>query len=198
MRRHLTLPFALLLATLSAAEPSRQWTDTKGRTMTGTLVDKSETHAEVLLKNGKRANIKLADLSQADREYVAAADVMPEPDMEARTVKLDSNEANTKYDARCVEVTLSKMRERPHSLTIHWLGPKGNTVAVYASETKEVNDDGTVQFKITYKGSKRGVGPDYKGFVVGLLEDGETGPRWVQKSASQKPFERFLDEVDED
>jgi hypothetical protein len=34
--------------------------------------------------------------------------------------------------------------------------------------------------------------------VVGLGQDGEFGRQWVSKAASQKPFERFLEEKQEE
>ena len=135
-----TIYFILLTTSffLQAGEEIRVWTDNKGREIKATLMDKSETHADVLLKTGKRAKLKLSDLSQEDQEYVASADVLPSPEMTARTVKVDSNEARTKYDRRDVEVVLSDTRDRSYELTIHWLGPKGNSVAIYKTETRPI------------------------------------------------------------
>ena len=188
-------PTLLLLALASfafSAEPSREWTDTKGRKLTGSLVDKSDTEAEVSLKTGKRVKLKLADLSEADREYVAAADVLPDAEMVARTVKVDSNEAGTKNDKRAVEVIVSKVRGREYSLEIVWLGPNGNTVGVYKRASKDITEDGKILFEVEYKGGAQG--GDYKGYAVALREDGEFGERIIAKASSQKPFERFLEE----
>lgn len=188
------IPLLLALAfTASAAETSRVWTDVKGRKVTGKLVGKDDKSAEILLPSGKRAKIPLENLSEADRKHVAAADVHPDPEITAKTLSLDGNGAGTKFDKRAVEVTLSKIHGRKYSVTIHWLGPVDNTVGIYKSETKEVSADGKLKFEVTYDYRTK-AGTDYKGFVVGLGEDGDFGRQWVAKAASQKPFERFLEE----
>ena len=186
------LPLLLLTLAATAAEPSRTWTDTKGRTVEGTLLEKTETTASLLLKNGNRTVMKLADLSPADREYVEKAQVFPNVEMVAKTVSVDSNEARTKSDARTVEVTVTKMHGRSYEATIHWLGPAGNKAGIYKSETRKVPDDGKLVFAIAYKTTRKGVRPDYRGYVVGLRETGNAV--WAAKSASQKPFEKFLDQ----
>lgn len=76
-------PLAILLfsAALSlAAESSRTWTDTKGRTIQGTLRAKTDTVATILTPNGKKSDLKLESLSVADQEYVHKADLTPEVD----------------------------------------------------------------------------------------------------------------------
>jgi hypothetical protein len=192
------LPLMLGLALVSsAAESSRDWTDTKGRKITGKLVGKDEKSAEILLASGKRAKIPLANLSEADQKHVAAADVHPDPQIVAKTLSLDGNGARTKYDKRAVEVTLTKIHGRKYFVTMHWLGPVGNGVGIYKSETKEVSEDGKLKFEVTYDYTTK-AGTDYKGYVVGLGQDGEFGRQWVSKAASQKPFERFLEEKQEE
>lgn len=181
----------------SAAESSRDWTDIKGRKITGKLVGKDGKSADILLGSGKRAKIPLTNLSEADRKYVEAADVHPDPQIAAKTLSLDGNGAGTKFDKRAVEVTLSKIHGRKYFVTIHWLGPVENGVGIYKSETKEVSEDGKLKFEVTYD-YRTNAGTDYKGFVVGLGQDGSFGRQWVGKSASQKPFERFLEEKTEE
>jgi hypothetical protein len=182
---------SLVLAS-PAAESARDWTDLKGRKVTGKLVGKDEKSAEILLKSGKRAKVALETLSEEDLKYIAAADVHPDPVITARTLAVESNEARTKMDKRAVEVTLEKVHGRKYFVTIHWLGPVKTTVGIYKSETKEVSADGKLMFEVTYD-HRTTAGTDYKGFVVGLGEDGEFGRQWISKSASQKPFERFLE-----
>lgn len=192
------LPLFLGLAmSANAAEASRDWTDVKGRKITGKLVGKDDKSADILLKSGKRAKVPLASLSEADQKYIEAADVHPDPQITAKTLSVESNEANTKLDKRAVEVTLSKIHGRKYSVTIHWLGPVKNGVGIYKSETKEVSEDGKLKFEVTYD-YRTTAGTDYKGYAVGLGEDGEFGRQWVGKAASQKPFERFLEEKKEE
>lgn len=185
--------FLALALPVFAAEQSRTWTDTKGRKMEGILKDKNDKEAVLVLKTGKRVTLKLADLSADDQKYVEAASVLPDPELTTKTVKIDSNEKGTKADARGVEITLKKMRDRKYTVIFQWLGPKGSTVGIYKSERRELSEDGSTIFKCTYKSeNKDGVGADYKGYVVGIKDaDGN----WVAKDASQKPFERFLDEA---
>lgn len=184
------LPLLLLalLSTANAAEPSRTWTDSKGRTMEGVLKSKTETSASILLKSGKRADVKIADLSQADQDYIAKAEVFPQVELKAQTVKVDSNEANTKIDRRAVEVTLSEVHGRKFELAIIWLGPDGNTVGMHKAQRESITQDGKTTFKVEYK--RGGTGSDYKGYTVALF-DGDT---IAAISSSQEPFKRFWEE----
>ena len=75
------LAILILSASIAlAAESSRKWTDTKGRSIEGVLTAKTETVATVLLANGKKAELKLVTLSEPDQEYVHKADLTPEVD----------------------------------------------------------------------------------------------------------------------
>jgi hypothetical protein len=185
------LIFVLALGFASAAEKPREWTDSKGRKVTATLMDKSDTEADVLLKSGKRVKLKLSDLSEADQKYVTASDVLPVPDMDVRTIKVDSNEANTQYDKRSIQVTLDRVRGRSYTLRVVWLGPNGNTVGIFKEETVSADKDGKLVFTAEYKGGKSG--SEYKGYAVALVEKSEFGDTIVARGASQKPFERFLE-----
>ncbi len=193
-----TLPLVLasLVVCLSAAEESRTWTNDKGQKIVGTLMAKDDTTADIMLKTGKRTPVKIATLVKADQDYIAKAEVHPDPLMMARTVAHDNDTAKTKDDARSVEVDLSRIHGRKYEVTIHWLGPMGNKVGIYKSETRKVDADGKFTLSVVYDGrkSRKGIGHEYKGYVVGLWGDAGFADGWVSKSASQKPFERFLDE----
>ena len=185
-------PLILLLAIASAAlaeEKPRVWTNTEGKTITGTLKAKDAVNAEVMLANTSRVKLPLVKLSKADQDYVAAADVHPDVAMTAKTVSVQSNEKSSQNDKRAVEVTVTNSDGRPYSVVIKWLGPDGSSVGVYKSETKQVSADGAITFNVEYKHDKKS-GDDYKGYAVALMLDGKP----VLKRASQTVFERFLPE----
>ena len=183
-----TVALLLALAGMSfAEETSRTWTNSEGKTVTGILKSKSSTTAEVLLSGGKSATLEIAKLSKADQDYIAAAQVFPQLKMVARTAKAKSNEAGSQMDNRAVEVELSNVSGRNLMITLKWLGPEGSTVGVYKTQTKYSSVDGIVSFDVVYRGS--GVGSDYKGYAVVVEYAGQI----LAKSASQKPFERFLE-----
>ncbi|MCB1130655.1 MAG: clan AA aspartic protease [Verrucomicrobiae bacterium] len=54
------------------AEPSeyRDFKNSAGTVIQAVLIDKTDTEAQLLLRNGKKANVKLSDLSEDDQEYV--------------------------------------------------------------------------------------------------------------------------------
>ncbi|MCW1887723.1 hypothetical protein OKA04_23500 [Luteolibacter flavescens] len=185
------LALSLLLSVAAgAAESPRTWTDAKGRKIEGTLVEKTDKTAVVLLKNAKRVTLKVAELSEADQEYITKAEVWPEPEMLARTVSLSSNEKKkSDYDIRKVQATLSKVHARDFEVTVFWLAPKSGKIAVYAKETKKLSADGSVDFEMEFKEWKLKEKPEYKGYVIGMRPAGTT--IWTAVSASQKPFERF-------
>lgn len=192
----LILPLALSVAI--AAEPVRTWTDTQGRTLEGTLKGKTETSAEILLKNGNRVTLPLSKLSEADQEYVEAADVYPDPILSAATASVKSNAGNTKKDARAVKVKVQRVNGRDYKIVAIWLGDGGNKgkMGVYRIEEFSVSEDTEKLVDTEYVAQTSVANSfNYRGYAIGLLdESGEFGPRWVAKNASQKPFERFLDD----
>ena len=71
----------LLLAALSIAsakQESRQWTDTQGRSIYGTLTAKTDKSATILLANGKKVEIPLEKLDPPANLYIKEADLTPE------------------------------------------------------------------------------------------------------------------------
>jgi hypothetical protein len=182
-----------LLAPLRAAEESRTWTDATGRKIAGTLKSKDDRSADILLANGKRAKIPLKQLSDEDRDYVAAADVHPDVVMLATTRKVDSNEAKSKWDARSIDVTLSKVHGRDYTVEVLWLGDGGdkNAYGIHKRQMTETQADGPLRFEVVYNGGR--FGSNHRGWVAYIKDaDGII----VAKQASQKPFERFIEGAD--
>lgn len=74
MIRLATSLFAVLLVSglpLSAEESLRDWTNTEGRTISAELIALEGDTATLRLSNGRRYDVPLATLSEADRDYVA-------------------------------------------------------------------------------------------------------------------------------
>jgi hypothetical protein len=183
-----TLLASLALALSSfAAEPSREWIDVTGRKITAAMIGKTETTVTVRMGNLSVATIALEKLSGIDQQYVRATDIHEPPVMLARTMKAESNEAGTQHDKRAVEVHVDKIEGRKLTVTIVWIGPSGNTVGVYKTETLPVPETGLVRFDVEYRGS--GTGADYKGYAVALKDDAGVT---LAKQGSIAPFVRFL------
>jgi len=78
MRRSLLPAFAAVFLSAASAlgqalDPSaeyRDFTSTDGRVIQAVLIDKSDTEAVLLLRNGQRANVPLERLAEEDRKYV--------------------------------------------------------------------------------------------------------------------------------
>lgn len=188
MNRMLLVAMALLVSGLAAiAEEARTWTNQEGREIVGTLIEKDATHVKLLVKN-KRFRLPIASLSEEDQAYVAKAKVYPELELEAKTVKVDSNEANSKYDARKVSVKLEKLAGRKVKVRVVWIGKGRSGVDFHAMEEREVATDGEIFFSTVYRPG-RGLLRDYRGYAVGVADD---AGRWIVVQASQKPYERFI------
>lgn len=184
---------------VGAEEPQRTWTNAAGKKVEGTLKGKTQTHAEVMLATGKVVKMELATLSEADRSYVAGADVHPDPVVKAKTVTAKGGAADeykgTSQDAREVEVELTRIHGRKYKVVVLWLGDGGDKeYGIYKAQELEVSEDGVQKFKTIYDTTrvKADLGDNYRGYVVGLMEPDKAG--WIVRMASQKPFERFLDE----
>ena len=162
--------------------------------MEAKLMDKDGNNLDLLLKSGKRVTIKLTTLSEGDQEYVKQAKPGGDPQILAKTVVARSSESKAVTDHRIVEVQVKKVAGRSYKLKIIWLGPLDKTVGVHASETVDITENRTVIFETTYDKSYREVHTQYKGFAVAISEETDRGEKIVAKQASQKPFERFLDQ----
>ncbi|TDU66016.1 thiol-disulfide isomerase/thioredoxin [Prosthecobacter fusiformis] len=79
MKYLIVLLIATLSATVFSAPAPREWTNTEGKSLTGTLVETvldaqgKATAAKVRLPNGQVYILELSKLSAADQEYVATA-----------------------------------------------------------------------------------------------------------------------------
>lgn len=62
---------AVFLSICGAEEAVREWTNTEGNTIAASLVEVSEQKATLRLENGRRYEVPLDSLSEADREYCA-------------------------------------------------------------------------------------------------------------------------------
>lgn len=176
-----------------AAEESRVWTDTAGRTLKARLVAKDALNAEVVLPNGKRVKLPLEKLSADDKDYVDKADVNPDPSMLVKTAAVKSNVAGTKKDERKIVVTITGAGERTMTIRVVWLGDSGDRgkYGIFFEDKRDVPGNGKYEFSAMYSpasGTKND--RNYKGYAVQLLD----GEKVIATQASQKPFERFLSE----
>ncbi len=186
-----TLLILALFSIAYAAEESRTWTDTNGRTLKARLVAKDSINAEVTLANGKRVKLPLSKLSEGDKDYVEKADVNPEPSMLVKTASVKSNAAGTKKDERKIVVTITDAGDRALTIRVVWLGDNGDKgkYGVFFEDKREGGGNGNYEFSALYSpasGSKNN--RNYKGYAVQLLD----GEKMIAVQASQKPFERFL------
>lgn len=178
--------FAAMLSILGAAVENRTWTSAEGKTLTGKLVGKGPAGAEIMLPSLKRVKIPLSKLSPDDQKYVEETNVLPPPEMLARTVSVKSNEAGTKADARGVTVDVKNTAGKKMRVDLVWIASVGSGVKAGGKESQPISEDGQLKFSIVFK-----AGQNYKGFAVALY--GEDGTE-VSRFATMKPWERFLDE----
>ncbi len=186
-----TLLILTLCSIAYAAEESRTWTDTNGRTLKARLVAKDSINAEVTLATGKRVKLPLSKLSEGDKSYVEKADVNPEPSMLVKTAAVKSNAAGTKKDERKIVVTITDADERALTIRVVWLGDNGDKgkYGVFFEDKRDVSGNDNYEFSAIYSpnsGTKND--RNYKGYAVQLLD----GEKVIATQASQKPFERFL------
>ncbi|MEP4078258.1 hypothetical protein [Haloferula sp.] len=192
------LSWCLLISLVCGAEQVREWTDIKGRKLTGTLVGKDDLNAEVLLKGGRKAKLPLKNLSKEDQAYVAEADVHPDPILEVRTSKATGDGGKYDFDIRAIEVTLEEMHERSYKVVVIWLGRDGSKTGIFLSEEAPISENVVrKKFDVTYDWKSHAdndYARDYSGYAVGLLKEAEGGGHWVAKAVSMKPYTRFLDQ----
>jgi hypothetical protein len=182
----------LILATAAIAQDSRTWTSADGRTIEGVLLSKNADGVEVRLRDGRTVNLRLDALSEGCREYVATTAIRGAPRMTARTVALRSNEAGTKHDTRILEVSCSHLGDEELEIVVIWLGdaPGSGKYGVWKTE-KAVASNGLQNFRTVYDGPLARHGSNFRGWVAGLRD---AKGKWIVRTASMKPYERFLDE----
>ncbi|BCX46095.1 signal peptide protein [Haloferula helveola] len=177
-----------LVVPLVAGEKPREWTDSQGRKMTGTLVEKNQTHVEILVKS-KRYKLPIESLSEDDQEYIKNADVYPDVELDVRTVKVESSGTSsfTDVDARKIEVSVKNVSGRKLTVRCVWIGDGGKAVGFHTMDEHTLTEDSTLEFSTTYdfKGGKL---REYRGYAVGVKHNGI----WKAVQASMKPYERFI------
>jgi hypothetical protein len=65
-----TAALALVFSAVAATAETHTFTDTKGRSVSAEITSAGESSIQVKLKSGTTANIELAQLSEADQDYV--------------------------------------------------------------------------------------------------------------------------------
>lgn len=194
------ITLSVFAGTCTAAEESRTWTNTEGKTVKGILRGKTATHAEILLPNGNRVQLELKKLIEADQKHVEQADVYPDPILKCRTITAEKGDGKTKPDVRNLEITLERMHGRKYIMAVLWLGDGGDKgkYGIYRAEQTNVSEDGKQTFIASFnplRSPRTLLGNNYRGYVVALKEfkEGQV-TAWTVIDASQKPFERFLSE----
>lgn len=188
------------------------WTDATGRTIRGTLKAKSETSATLTLDSGKTVRIPLEKLSKKDQDHVAKADLANPPKMIVSTVSAEKGDSTKTYkysggsyttktkesgDSRTISVKLSETAGKTFEIQVMWIGDDGDKsdYGVFKKISKDVSADGETKFTMEFKGdSTVRYDGSYRGYAVRLFD--VKGVE-LDRQASQKPFERFLDEPTE-
>lgn len=184
-----------------AEEIQRQWTNRDGKIIVATLKGKTSATCDLVLNNGNKVTMEISSLSEADRKYIAQADVAPDPIMhvEQTSVKAPlfeekringkskkTEKVKKRNEERTVEVTLSDINNRHFMAHIVWLkaGP-----SVMFQDKKEVHQDGKITFTHSFPSS-------CVGYAVGLKEisakDKKEGTRWIVTYGSDVSYVKFL------
>ena len=174
-------------------ELPRTWTNRDGKTVTGTLVEKGDGFAGILIK-GRKHQIKLSTLSEEDREYVANAKLFQTLRMRVQTVKAESSNADKGLDIRRLKVELENVGERKLNFRLIWIAQtrERSTYGRHREVTKVYENDGEYFHQETFY-TRSANGAQYKGYAARITdEDGNT----LAETASMRPFLRFLDEAD--
>jgi len=162
-----------------AQEAPREWTDVKGRKLTGVLVAKDRKTAEIMLSPGKHVKLNIATLSKEDQRYVDDTVVYPPPEVQVSKAKtLDK----TQYS---IDVTVSEINNRSITVEVVWIemGEEKNEPAAGHRESIRTTVDRTFHFEAKMKRK-------YLGFEVVLRSaEGEI----VARQASARAYERFVD-----
>lgn len=201
-----------LLSSIHAAEEIRMWTDPTGRMLRGTLKAKDATSATVNLDSGKTVKIPLEKLSKSDQEYVSKADLANPPRMIVTTVKSDQGEKTREFynsntgsrknsyagGSRTININVSGTAGKEFSFEVAWIGDDGDKgkYGVFKRVTQKIAVDGDTKVTAEFtNNSSKDFDADYRGYAVRLLD--ASGVE-IARTASQKPFERFLDQPSSD
>jgi len=178
--KSLILVIALIAsACCHAQEAPHEWTDVKGRKLTGVLVAKDRKTAEIMLSPGKHVKLNLATLSKADQDYVEDTVVYPPP--EVRVSKAMTTD-KTQYS---IDVSVAEINNRSITVEVVWIemGDEKNEPVPGHRESIRTTVDRSFHFEAKMKRK-------YLGFEVVLRSpEGEI----VARQASARAYERFVD-----
>ena len=199
----LLLCLFVLVPVCGAEEAPRRWTNPDGKTLTATLKGKTSTTCDLLLQSGNKITLGISSLSEADRNYVAQADVAPDPVMRVQLQsekapmyelkhikekggKTRTEKVKTRDEERSIAVSVSGTDNRHHVIHVIWLehGPH-----VCYQEKKEVRQDGIYTFTHSFSSP-------CAGYAVGLREtNGKNANRWNARFGTDSSLVRFLGNV---
>lgn len=189
-----------LSASLHAGEASRTWTRSDGKTLTGALRSKTDTHAGILLATGKRVEVELKSLTLDDRNYVKTATLFPDPTLAVHAVMAQNRDAEKgEPEIRELTVKVDRLHDRQHEVVVLWLGDGGDKrdYGIFRAEQRDVPKDGALTFQCSFRPGRSiaSLGRNYRGYVVALRGkiENQVTP-WYITEASQKPYLRFLSE----
>lgn len=175
----------------AADEEARLWTNSKGKSAKGVMVDKGEDWVKVKIK-GKVHELPLATLSEKDRKYVHETEL--KKDLVIKTEVKSRRASDIDFDVRTLEVELKHLEEgrRIYGLIV-WVsrlhtsgktGVKSHVEGFYTS-------DGTYDYEASFSNNRK-VGESYQGFALRLIDaDGSV----IGERASAKPYLKYLDQV---
>lgn len=177
-----------MLFTCANAE-ERTWTNKAGKSMSGSLAGFTSAGVDVVV-GGNRIEIPLKDLSKADVDYIEKRRDNWPIELDAKTLKVKSNQTGTKLDQRQIQVHLKGGAGRELNVQLNWIGDGGNSAKYrkFKSVTQKVKVDGATMFKITYN-RKGKLSRNYRGCAVRVTNAAGDA---LGETASQVPFIRFL------
>jgi len=168
-RFSLLLLLAVFAGTIAqAAEAPRKWTNTAGKSVTGSLVEKGDGWVKVEIKSTVH-RIKLDTLSEADQEYVK--NVKISKDLALR-VSIDSQKpGDMAIDERTIQLELEGVDDRKLYCLLVWIS---QVQSGQGSRIKHVVEafykkDGKYTHKASFSDNKKS-GQIYRGYAVRILD----------------------------
>lgn len=195
-RRRSLLVFGGLLACLAVSTPglaqeSREWTNTKGKSVTGTMVEKGDGWVKVEIKS-KVHKIKLETLSKEDQEYVRNTRIRKE--FACKVKEASRKASNIDFNIRTVTLQLEGVADLGEVYCqLVWISSlrTGGGPSIKAVVEAYYDRDGEYSHEAMFSNNAK-VGESYRGYAYRFLD--ERGNK-LAESGNPSSFVKYLDKA---
>lgn len=174
-----------------AGEEPRKWTNKKGKSVKGIMVEKGEEWVKVEIKD-KVHKIPLDSLSEEDQEYVKKTEILKEFAVKLTTASRKASDGD--FDVRTLKIEVEGVNDRRLYFVLVWLSQLRTTGGTSIAREVEgfLTKDEVRDYEARFSNVRTLGGEAYRGFALRILD--ESG-KVLKEGAEPSSGLKFLEDA---